>query len=123
MKFEIVNPSDPYTMEATDMEVAAVAVSFLGAGRYGLKGIDEDAGQDVPIFLFGGHDEWFIGKFGMNFEDTSNHVIEHRATELANALDTVTLGRAERSSINDIKGTAQALSSAVRRRMTPAGKP
>lgn len=117
MKFEIINPSDPYTMEAADLEVAAVAVCFLGAGRYGLEGIGEDAGQDVPIFLFDGHDAWFISKFGMNFEDTSEHVVEHRAPALADAFDSVTLGRAERSSMNNIKGTAQALSNAVRKRV------
>ena len=117
MKFEIVNPSDPYTIEAADMEVAAVAICFLGLGRYALKGIGEDAGQDVPIFLFGGHDEWFVAKFGMNFEDTSNHVADHRAGELADAFDSVKLGRAERSSMNDIKAQAQALSGAVRKRL------
>lgn len=116
MKFNLINPSDPYTMDADDLEVAAVAVSFLGCGKYALEGIEENKGQDVPIFLFGGHDEWFVGKFGMNFEDTSKHVVEHRADALARAFDSVTLGRAERSSMNNIKATAQALSNAVRKR-------
>lgn len=116
MKFNLINPSDPYTMEAVDLEVAAVAVGFLGAGQYALEGIGEDKGQDVPIFLFGGHDEWFAGKFGMSFQDTAEHVVDHRAEALAAALDSVTLGRDERSSMNNIKGTAQALSNAVRTR-------
>lgn len=119
MKFEIVNTSDPYTMEAADMEVAAVAICFLGSGSYALKGVGEDAGQDVPFFLFGSHDAWFIEKFGMNCEDTSNHVADHRAGELADAFDSVKLGRAERSSMNDIKAQAQALSGAVRERLKP----
>lgn len=117
MKFKIVNPHDPYTMEAADMEVAAVAICFLGLGRYALKGIGEDAGQDVPIFLSGGHDAWFIAKFGMNFEDTSNHVADHRAGELAAAFDSVQLLHDARSSMNDIKAQAQALSGAVRKRL------
>lgn len=116
MKFNLINPSDPYTMEAVDLEVAAVAVGFLGAGQYALEGIGEDAGQEVPIFLFGGHDEWFTEKFGKDFDGTCTHILDHRAEELAKALDSVTLGRDERSSMNNIKGTAQALSNAVRTR-------
>ena len=116
MKFNLINPSDPYTMEADDLEVAAVAVCFLGSGRYALEGIGADAGHDVPIFLFNGHDEWFVSKFGTNFEDTSTHVVDHRADALARAFDSVTLGREQRSSLNNIKATAQALSNAVRTR-------
>ena len=69
MKFEIINPSDACTMYAPDLEVAAVAVSFLGDGKYPLEGLDDAAGQGVPAFLFGGHDEWFSSKFGMSFQD------------------------------------------------------
>ena len=122
MKFNIINPSDPYTLEAADLEIAAVAVCFLGAGRYGLEGVGGDAGKDVPIFLFDGHDEWFTNNFGMTFEATSEHVVKHRAEELASAFDSVTLGRAERSSLNNIKATSQALSNAVRTRAKEAGK-
>lgn len=120
MKFNLINPSDAYTMEAEDLEVAAVAVCFLGAGRYALEGIGEDQGQDVPIFLFNGHDEWFTEKFGMNFEDTSNRVVNHRAEALATAFDSVTLTNPPRSSMNNIKATAQALSNAVRTRKQTA---
>jgi len=122
MKFEIINPSDPYTMDAPDMEVAAVAVSFLGDGKYPLKGIGEDVGQDVPPFLFGGHDEWFVAKFGMNFEDTAGHVMNHRNDELAQAFDSVTLQRDNRSSMNDIGGRAKALAQAVRRKVSSVTK-
>ena len=44
MKFEIINPSDACTMYAPDLEVAAVAVSFLGDGKYPLEGLDDAAG-------------------------------------------------------------------------------
>ena len=121
MKFNIINPSDPYTMEAYDLEVAAVAVSFLGGGQYALEGIDDDKGQDVPIFLFGGHDEWFVENFGKNFDDTANCVLDDRAEALARAFDSVRLGRAERSSMNNIKATAERLSNAVRTRVKRKG--
>lgn len=116
MKFELINPSDAYIMEAEDLEVAAVAVCFLGAGRYALKGIEESHGQDVPIFLFNGHDEWFADKFGKNFEETSSHVVNNRSAALAAALDSVKIKNPPRSSLNNIKATAQALSNAVRTR-------
>src|SRR3990172_5720522 len=102
MKFEIVNPSDPYTMEAPDMEIAAVAVVLLGEGMYPLTGVGEAAGRNVPPFLFGGQDEWFVTQFGVNFEDTADRVMACRREELALAFDSVTLQRAEVSSLNDI---------------------
>ena len=116
MKFEIINPPNPYTMEADDLEVAAVAVCLLGDGRYGLdaQGIDADTGADVPIFLLGGHDDWFTSRFGADYESTARRVLNHRNDALARALESVTLGRAERSSLNDIGGRAKTLARAVR---------
>lgn len=116
MKFEIVNPSDAYTMEADDMEVAAVACCLLGDGKYALKGVGEDAGSDVPVFLLGGHDRWFISKFGMDYETTATHCLEHRVGDLARAFDSVTLTSGSRSSLNNIGARARALAQAVRRK-------
>ena len=121
MKFEIINPSDACTMYAPDLEVAAVAVSFLGDGKYPLEGLDDAAGQGVPAFLFGGHDEWFSSKFGMSFQDTAEHVLNHRNEELATTLDSVTL-RHTRSSMNDIAGRARSLAQAVRRKVSSNAK-
>ena len=118
MKFEIINPSDACTMHAPDLEVAAVAVSFLGDGKYPLEGLDDAAGQGVPAFLFGGHDEWFSSKFGMSFQDTAEHVLNHRNEELATTLDSVTLRGTTRTSMNDIGGRARALAQAVRRKVS-----
>jgi len=115
MKFEIINPSDACTMFAPDLEVAAVAVSLLGDGKYALEGLDDAAGQGVPVFLVGGHDEWFSSKFGMNFQDTAEHVLEHRRDELAMTLDSVAL-RGTRSSMNDIVGRAKSLARMIRAR-------
>lgn len=114
MKFEIINPSDPYTMETDDLQIAAVAVCLLGDGKYAAKEIDGDTGQDVPIFLFGGVDEWFTEKFGMDYGETASHTLNNRNDALARAFESVTLGRAERSSLNDIGGRAQAIAKAIR---------
>ena len=116
MKFEIINPSDPYTMEADDLRVAAVAVCLLGNGKYGLDalGEDRDKGNNVPVFIFGGHDEWFEPRFGATYEDTAKQVLEQRTDALARAFDSVTLLRAERSSMNNIGAKAKELARVVR---------
>lgn len=101
-------------MTAPDLEVAAVAICLLGDGRYPLDGIGEDAGQDVPAFLFGGHDEWFTSKFGRDFATTAEQVIAGRNPELADSLDSVHLDRQERSSLNDIGSRARRLAKAIR---------
>jgi len=112
--FEIINPSDPYTMDAPDLEIAAIAVSVLGRGQYSLEGRGNAAGQDVPFFMFGGHDEWFTKNFGRTFEASVEHVLNQRADELATALESVKLERGERSSMNDIGGRAKSAANSLR---------
>ena len=92
MLFEIINPSDPYTMTADSLEVAAVAVCFLGQGQYALKQLDGDA--EVPMFPFTGHDEWFTETFGRDFNTSIVHVCETDAAGLAKALGSVFIGDA-----------------------------
>lgn len=116
MKFKIINPSDPYEMIADDLKIAAVAISFLGCGKYALKGTGNDNTNDVPLFLLGDHDEWFISKFGMSFHDTADHVLKHEPEKLAAALNSVTLMCAKRSSLNDIGRSAKELADAVLRK-------
>lgn len=94
MLFEIINPSDPYTMEAPDLEVAACAVAVLGRGAYGLNELSGDKSGNVPMFPVTGHDEWFTKQFGRNFDASLNHVFEQRADALAKALASVFIGTA-----------------------------
>lgn len=118
MKFNVINPSDPYTMEADDLEIAAVAVSILGNGKYPLEGLDDARGQDVPPFLFGGHDEWFTEKFGGTYEQIAERAITTRADALARAFESVTLQSERRSSMNNIGGRAAEYARAVRAKAT-----
>ncbi len=120
MEYEIINPSDPYRMTADRLDVAAVAVCLLGDGKYAAKPRGE--GEEVPMFLFTSPDSWFIERFAMSYADTANTIIEHRGEELARVFDSVTLERAERSSLNDIGGRAKALAQAVRRKVSELGK-
>ena len=62
--YEIINPSDPYTIEA-DFEAATIAITLLGKGFYGLK--DGDKKMVVPllfVFTENGTDDWFQNNLG-----------------------------------------------------------
>lgn len=74
--YEIVNPSDAYTIKAPFL-VAAVAVAILGNGKYGIPG--------SPILF--GWDKWIKKKVG----DIGEYIDRHR-TEIAAALDSVLIG-------------------------------
>ena len=116
MKFEIINPSDPYTMDADDLIVAAVAVCLLGNGKYGLDALGEDSNisNNVPIFLLGGHDEWFTSRFGMTYEAAAQQVVDQRTEALAKAFESVALTSGRRSSLNNIGAKAKELARVVR---------
>lgn len=87
--FYIVNPSDAYTIVASDLEVAAVACVLLGRGQYAFEPLEGDL-ERVPLFLFGNPDEWFNERFG--FGDCVTRVMETRAAELADCLDSCLIG-------------------------------
>lgn len=88
MIFEIINPSDAYTMETDNFIAACVATCLLGNGAYALEEIGGD--KKMPVFLFGGHDIWFTEQFGKSFERCVDDV---SASELADCLDSVLIGK------------------------------
>ncbi|ENV14705.1 hypothetical protein F965_00051 [Acinetobacter schindleri NIPH 900] len=90
MLFEIINPSDECTMQGDNLEVLAVACCLIGSGRYALKGLDTE--ESVPMFIFGGHDEWFSEKFGRKFDESMDKVTKDHMLELVQSLDSVLLG-------------------------------
>jgi hypothetical protein len=91
--WEISNPSDRYTMMVDDLEVAAVACMLLGHGQYGLHELEGEE-REVPIFLFGGHDEWSTATFGVPVRDLLKRVYEGPKREaLIQALDSVLIGK------------------------------
>ncbi|AIL77347.1 hypothetical protein RG113_003062 [Acinetobacter baumannii] len=90
MIFELINLSDKCTFEAPNLKIAALVTCVLGNGQYSAKGIKHDL--DVPFFLFGGHEEWFISKFGTNFEETLIQVRDEEKQDLADSFNSVLLG-------------------------------
>lgn len=88
MEYELINPSDPYTFIADDLEVAALAVFALG-NMFGAKAKSDDT--KVPVFLFSDPHEWFFENFNHSIEDG----LESRKIAVANALGTFMLGTFE----------------------------
>lgn len=87
MEYELINPSDPYTFVAEDLEIAALVVFTFGTA-YGAK--PKDGGEDVPIFLWetGGAVKWYEGKFGR----TPDEGMEAKKAALADALASMMFG-------------------------------
>lgn len=94
MLFEIINPSDPYTIEAPNMKIAAAACVLLGNGAYAFKPLEGEGAVEVPMFFLGGHDEWFNENFGQNTEAVCGDVVDNFKAQLAACLDSITYGSA-----------------------------
>lgn len=90
MLYDIINPSDRYTIECSSLDVAVMASVLLGQGNYGLRSLD--GGQDVPMFSFGGGDEWCRKHCGEDLMSLSNRVMDEKLSEIADSLDSVLYG-------------------------------
>lgn len=92
MLYDIVNPSDSYTIRADDLKIAAAACVLLGRGQYAFDPL-EKGGKRVPLMLFGGMDKWFMDHFDQDADAALTDVIENRAAELADCLDSCVIGK------------------------------
>lgn len=86
-QFELINPSDPYTFLAVDLEVAALTV-FCISTAYGAESED---GEEVPVFIFGGAKEWYQNEFGR----TPDEGLESRKSEVVDSLASMMYGSFE----------------------------
>ena len=68
IEYELINPSDPYTFLAKTKESAALAVFLLGT-MYGASPKADDEEKRIPVFLFGGAEEWYQEEFGRSTEE------------------------------------------------------
>ena len=91
--FKIVNPSDPYTLEASSFDVAVTTTVLLGQGKYPLDSLD--GGENVPFFSLGGADAWCQRHFKESLMEMSNRVMDTKLAEVANCLDSVLYGDKE----------------------------
>lgn len=88
MEYNLANPSDPYTFVADDLETAALVVYSLSLG-YGAT--TKDGEIAVPIFIFGGAEEWYTKQFGRSVEDG----LKAKKKQVAEALNSMMLGHFE----------------------------
>lgn len=134
MLYEIINPSDPYTMAADDVRVARCANIVLSEGCYALR--DEEGKRVMPIMLADDTKEteaWLAENIA---PDTSAFMREN-ASKIADVLDSITLGgfdvarkilalpqdeqvsarakvNAKHTSLNNISGVGQQLAAQFR---------
>lgn len=98
MLYKIVNPSDPYTIEAYALDVAFVACLLLGDGQYAFDplGTTDEARKlpSVPALIFGGGEEWCLLHLDKGFEQTVHDVLTDKRRELADCLDSCVIGSA-----------------------------
>jgi hypothetical protein len=106
--FDLINPSDNYVLETDDPEAAAIACILLGDGQYGLTHVEQRPGDvdcSVPIFMFGGMDDWFRDKFHRSAKDSAHLYIDgDRRPTLIAALDSLMCG-----TVADLKSYKDAL--------------
>ena len=87
---KIVNPSDLCHIDGSDILAACAAVVLLGRGRYALR--DGDDNSVVPMFMFGGLDEWWAE----HSQDRSfNEYMAEEPASVAKALRSVAYGSAK----------------------------
>ena len=87
--WEIVNMSDPYTIRG-DFELVSLAIGILGKGKY--AGMEIDGDRRIPLFIFGGTDQWFMEQFGVSFDNSFLRVDKNA---LADVFDSVVIGSAD----------------------------
>lgn len=87
MIYEIINPSDAYTIKSESKAVACLACLMVGEGQYGLQ--DEEGESLLPFFMFGGDpNTWFKEEFGLEL----GAFIDDSLEEIADCLDTIIIG-------------------------------
>jgi hypothetical protein len=107
MLYQVNTPEKPHTFEASSFTAACVAATLLGGGFYSLW---QDGKQVMPVFMFGGTEEWFKRVFDKNFTAV---VQEVSADEIAQIYMTILAGKPqerqrylqELSMIHHSKGT------------------
>ena len=87
--YEIVNPSDEYTIVCDSHITASCCCFLLGEGTYSFEAIDHEKGE-VPIFLFGGAYDWFKKEFGVPFDEYLRD--KDARLKIAESLNSVLIG-------------------------------
>lgn len=87
IRYEIINPSDPYTLEWENFKIACVSVMLVGNGKYALEPLTK-GGRKMPPFIFGGAKEWFKEEFSEEFDS----VVELNKQDISDCLRNIVIG-------------------------------
>lgn len=143
MIYELLNPSDMVTFEASDKLVAVSVCVLLGAGRFGLDAETDVAQDGFPLLIFANDEQTNAAMRDAGFERGSESVIpfvDAHLTEIADAFDSfwycdlaerkaimaaigtdpnarVRYNEAKRSSVNNIGAAAAEWSKRLRERL------
>lgn len=85
-QYDVINISDPCTVESDDPIAAAVGVLMISEGGFGLT--SEDGETILPILMLGGVEEWLKAK---EIEDLGDYIRANRIA-IADALDSCMYG-------------------------------
>lgn len=93
MLYRIVSEFDPYTTEASSLDVAAMAAVLLSQGTCSLESLD--GGEDIPMFAYGGGDAWCQDHFKESLMEMCGRVMDTKLSQVADCLDSVLYGEKE----------------------------
>jgi len=108
---EIINPSDKITINCDDLDAARLAVVALGQGWYCVKN------DDMPILALCDENEWANKTYNKTFQEWADSI---SAARMATALESIA-NIGERTSMNDIVGTAKKAAKRLRERIEKEG--
>ena len=112
MKMEIKNPSDKYYLESDDLEASCFVTMFISEGKYALA--DEDGKELMPLFMFGGFEEFWKEKFGHSAEEfMESEGVDKRLVAVCDSFSY----ESERSSLNNIGKAIKSFGDALRKRI------
>jgi hypothetical protein len=110
---EIINPSDKITINCDDLDAARLAVVVLSQGWHCIK---DDA---MPVLALCDENEWAKQTYNKTLQEWADSISIER---MASALESVA-NVGERTSMNDIVGTAQKAAKRLRERMKKESEP
>lgn len=93
--YELINPSDPYTFEAPNIEVAGVCAVFLSTGFGAINGVDGDDERERTPVLFG-WEEWLKDRGIMDASGSMEAWLAQHVDEVADAYDSFLIGGMDR---------------------------
>lgn len=89
MIFEVINPSDKYTIETDSWDVACLACLILGKGQYALEEIGGK--YYMPFFIMGGLEEWIEDEFDVDLMQFMKNTKKKQA-EIIDCLNSIVIG-------------------------------